>query len=53
MYYGNTVTYTMDWSYLLLIGAFILHEKITLIGIIGALLIILASIGNELFADKD
>ena len=37
----------------LLIGALILHEKINITGIIGALLIILASIGNELFADKD
>ena len=37
----------------LLIGALILHEKIGITGIIGALLIILASIGNEMFADKD
>lgn len=37
----------------LLIGAFLLHEKIGVTGIIGALLIILASIGNEMFADKD
>ena len=37
----------------LLIGALILHEKIGISGIIGALLIILASIGNEMFADKD
>ncbi|MBO4919091.1 MAG: EamA family transporter [Erysipelotrichaceae bacterium] len=37
----------------LLIGALILHEKIGITGIIGALLIILASIGNEMFADKN
>ena len=36
----------------LLIGALILHEKIGISGILGALLIILASIGNEVFADK-
>ena len=36
----------------LLIGAFILHERIGIHGIVGAILIILASIGNELFADK-
>ncbi|MBQ5804435.1 MAG: EamA family transporter [Erysipelotrichaceae bacterium] len=36
----------------LLIGALILHEKIGITGILGALLIILASIGNEVFADK-
>ncbi len=37
----------------LLIGALVLHEKIGITGILGALLIILASIGNETFADKD
>ena len=36
----------------LLIGALVLHEKIDISGILGALLIILASIGNEVFADK-
>lgn len=35
----------------LLIGALILHEKIGALGILGAILIILASIGNEIFAD--
>ncbi|MBQ2657113.1 MAG: EamA family transporter [Erysipelotrichaceae bacterium] len=37
----------------LLIGGLILHEKIGITGILGAVLIILASIGNELFADKE
>lgn len=35
----------------LLIGALILHENIGVSGILGAILIILASIGNEIFAD--
>ncbi len=37
----------------LLFGALILHEKIGITGLIGAILILLASIGNELFADKE
>jgi RarD protein len=37
----------------LLFGALILHEKIGITGLIGAALILLASIGNELFADKE
>lgn len=37
----------------LLFGALILHEKISITGLIGAILILLASIGNELFADKE
>ncbi|MBR2533695.1 MAG: EamA family transporter [Erysipelotrichaceae bacterium] len=37
----------------LLIGGLILHEKIGITGILGAVLVILASIGNELFADKE
>lgn len=37
----------------LLIGAFVLREKIGITGMIGAVLILLASIGNELFADKE
>ena len=36
----------------LLIGSLILHERIGIAGIVGAALIILASIGNELFADR-
>ncbi|MBQ6479048.1 MAG: EamA family transporter [Erysipelotrichaceae bacterium] len=36
----------------LLIGALILKEKISLTGILGAVMIILASVGNEVFADK-
>lgn len=35
----------------LIIGAVFLHEKINTSGIIGAILIILASVGNELFSD--
>ena len=35
----------------LLIGGLILHEKIGVSGVLGAILIILASIGNEIFAD--
>ncbi len=37
----------------LLFGALILHERIGITGLIGAILILLASIGNELFADKE
>ena len=37
----------------LLIGALILKEKISFTGMIGAAMIILASIGNEVFADKN
>ncbi len=37
----------------LLIGAFLLQERIGTAGIIGAVLIILASVGNESFADKE
>ena len=36
----------------LLIGALILHEKIGITGMIGAILIILASVGNEIFAQS-
>ena len=36
----------------LLIGAFILHEKIGIHGVVGAILIIIASIANEVFACK-
>ena len=35
------------------IGAFILKENISIYGIIGALMILVASIGNEVFADKE
>ena len=35
------------------IGAFILKENISIFGVIGAILILLASIGNEVFADKE
>ncbi|MBP5280351.1 MAG: EamA family transporter [Erysipelotrichaceae bacterium] len=35
------------------IGAFILKENITIYGVIGAIMILLASIGNEIFADKN
>ena len=35
------------------IGAFILKENISVTGIIGAIMILLASIGNELFAGKE
>ena len=37
----------------LLIGALILKEKISLTDIVGAVMIILASVGNEVFADKE
>lgn len=35
------------------IGAFVLKENISIYGVIGAILILLASIGNEVFADKE
>ncbi|MBR2577467.1 MAG: DMT family transporter [Erysipelotrichaceae bacterium] len=37
----------------LVIGAVILHERIGISGMIGAVFIILASVGNELFADEN